>query len=52
MLYQYEVAHLSTLFYVKHKKGNASTILRNFQRKTLIKTYSMVHCNLNGGFSN
>ena len=41
-------ATLSALFCVKHEQGNASTILKNFQRNALIKMCLLVHCNLNG----
>ena len=35
--------------YVKHKQGNALTILKNFQRNASIKTYLLVSCSLNDG---
>ena len=38
----------SALFRVKQEQGNAFTILKNFQRNALIKTCSLVYCNLNG----
>ena len=37
---------LSALFRVKHEQSNAFTILKNFHRNDLIKTHSLVHCNL------
>ena len=39
-------AQQSALFCIEHKQGNAFTILKNFQRNALIKTCSLIHCNL------
>ena len=46
--YKARGARPSALFRVKQEQGNAFTILKNFQRNALIKTCSLVHCNLNG----
>ena len=34
------------MYMLKQEQGNASAILKNFQRNALIKTCLLVHCNL------